>query len=72
MKMGTRENLDSLRLSIFDSLREVFRRKEFEINAINFSTYGASFVYLDEDGRTIAPLYNYLKKYPGAPKKTIL
>lgn len=63
------ENLDSLRLSVFDSLREVFRRKEFDIKAINFSTYGASFVYLDEDGRTIAPLYNYLKEYPEALKK---
>ncbi|HJY22739.1 MAG TPA: hypothetical protein VJ279_07630, partial [Hanamia sp.] len=58
------ENLDSLRLSVFDSLREVFRLKDFEIKAINFSSYGASFVYLNEDGRAFAPLYNYLKEYP--------
>jgi sugar (pentulose or hexulose) kinase len=57
------ENLESLRLSVFDSLHEVFRRKEFQIKAINFSTYGASFVYIDEDGRPVAPLYNYLKPY---------
>ena len=30
------ENLDSLKLSVFDSLREVFRLKDFEIKAINF------------------------------------
>ncbi|MCW3089350.1 MAG: carbohydrate kinase [Ferruginibacter sp.] len=58
------ENLESLRLSVFDSLREVFRMKEFSIRAINFSTYGASFVYIDEKGNPLTPLYNYLKKYP--------
>lgn len=63
------ENLDSLRLSVFDSLREVFRLKEVEIKAINFAGYGASFVYINEQGRTTAPLYNYLKEYPEALKK---
>mgnify|MGYP001178226423 CR=1 FL=1 len=58
------ENLGSLRLSVFDSLHEVFRRKEFDIRAINFTSYGASFVYIDEAGRPLAPLYNYLKEYP--------
>lgn len=58
------ENLESLRLSIFDSLREVFKNPEFEVRAINFATYGASFVYIDEDGKPLAPLYNYLKDYP--------
>lgn len=63
------ENLESLRLSIFDSLREVLKRKEFDIKAINFSTYGASFVYIDEYGKPLAPLYNYLKAYPEELKK---
>lgn len=63
------ENLESLRLSVFDSLHEVFRKSIFEIKAINFSTYGASFVYIDEDGRPLTPLYNYLKPYPEALKE---
>lgn len=58
------ENLESLRLSVFDSLRDVFKRKEFDIKSINFSTYGASLVYIDKDGRPLTPLYNYLKEYP--------
>lgn len=58
------ENLESLRGSVFDSLREVFRLKGFCIKAINFSSYGASFVYIDEKGDPLTPLYNYLKKYP--------
>lgn len=58
------ENLDSLKSSLFDSLDEVFRKAAFDVKAINFSTYGASFVYLDEQGRVLTPLYNYLKPYP--------
>lgn len=63
------ENLDSLRLSVFDSLHDIFKQKEFAVKAINFSTYGASFVYIGEDGRPVAPLYNYLKAYPEELKK---
>lgn len=58
------ENLDSLKLSVFESLNEVLRIDKFEIKAINFTTYGASLVYLDENGKPLAPLYNYLKPYP--------
>jgi sugar (pentulose or hexulose) kinase len=58
------ENLDSIRISVFESLNEVLRSNLYELVAINFSTYGASLVYLDQDGQPIAPLYNYLKPYP--------
>lgn len=58
------ENLESLISSVHDSLNQVQKMKEFEIKAINFSTYGASFVYLDENGKPLTPLYNYLKTYP--------
>lgn len=58
------ENIDSLTQSVFDSFNEVLKLREFELKAVNFSTYGASFVHLDENGNVIAPLYNYLKKYP--------
>jgi len=62
------ENLDSLRLSVLDSLHEVFQNPEYDVQAVNFSTYGASLVYLDETGHPVAPLYNYLKAYPEALK----
>src|SRR5690606_38045844 len=63
------ENLESLRLSVFDSLREVFKRPEFDVKAVNFSAYGASLVYIDKEGKPLAPLYNYLKTYPEKLKK---
>lgn len=58
------ENIESLRKSVFDSLRDVFQKEVFEIKAVNISTYGASFVHIDEPGNPVAPLYNYLKPYP--------
>jgi sugar (pentulose or hexulose) kinase len=58
------ENLESLELSVRESLQEVFRLPQFDVRAINFSSYGASLVYVDENGKAIAPLYNYLKAYP--------
>lgn len=58
------ENIESLRLSVFDSLAEVFRLKQFIVKAVNFSAYGASFVYVGQNGNPLTPLYNYLKPYP--------
>lgn len=63
------ENLDSLRLSIFDSLREVFANPKFDVRAINFASYGASLVYVDENGVPLTALQNYLKSYPQDLKK---
>lgn len=46
-------------------MKEVFNRilktKKHNITAINFSTYGASFVHLDALGNVLTPLYNYTK-----------
>jgi sugar (pentulose or hexulose) kinase len=63
------ENLESLRLSVFDSLRAVMSKKKFEIKAVNFSAYGASLVYIDENGMPLTPLYNYLKPFPESLKE---
>ena len=63
------ENLEALRLSVFDSLRWLFTKPDFDVKAINFSAYGASFVNIDEDGNAVTPLYNYLKPYPEELKK---
>lgn len=63
------ENLESLRTSVYDSLQQVLKMDEFDIRAVNFSTYGASFVYLDENGKPLTPLYNYLKEYPDPLKE---
>ena len=58
------EHLESLRLFILDSLRDVAAMEQFDVKAVNFTAYGASFVYTDIDGEPLTPLYNYLKPYP--------
>lgn len=58
------ENLEKLRTYVFESLKTIAKLKEFQLKAVNFSAYGASFVLVDGKGQAIAPLYNYLKPYP--------
>ena len=57
------ENLERLEQFVFDSLKEIFSIQQFEIVAVNFSAYGASFVYVDKNGKPLTALYNYLKPY---------
>ncbi|GAB3746358.1 FGGY-family carbohydrate kinase [Spirosoma pomorum] len=45
-------------------MNEVLALPEFDVRALNFSTYGASFVYLDAEGKPVGQLYNYLKPFP--------
>jgi sugar (pentulose or hexulose) kinase len=58
------EDVHRLTKWIRDTFYDVTSRSEFNIKAINFSTYGASLVHLGNDGLPAAPLYNYLKPFP--------
>jgi sugar (pentulose or hexulose) kinase len=58
------ENLEALTEWGRNSLKELTELKEFDIKALNFSAYGASFVHIDEEGKPVTPLYNYLKPFP--------
>ena len=63
------EDIAILSCWIVESFRELQNDLEFDIKALNFSTYGASFVHLDLNGKVISSLYNYLKPYPEALQK---
>lgn len=65
------DDLDGLTQWVTGTFSEVLQLKKFDVRAVNFSAYGASFVYIDENGNTIAPLYNYLKKYPDELKNKL-
>jgi L-fuculokinase len=43
------------------SVEKVLLNKDFEVLGINFSTYGASLIHINENGEVMSPLYNYLK-----------
>lgn len=55
------EDIQALSQWALNTMESLVRNERFDIKAINFSAYGASFVLLDEDGGPAAPLYNYLK-----------
>lgn len=58
------EDLDAVSQWMLDRFQYFLHAAEFDLKAVNFSAYGASFVHLDEHGKLVAPLYNYLKSYP--------
>jgi sugar (pentulose or hexulose) kinase len=58
------EDIHSLQSFILEGLKKVLSLPEFKVRAVNCCSYGASFVHIDEAGRHIGYLYNYLKPYP--------
>ncbi len=58
------EDLNLLTRWILDTFHTAFQLPEFDVYAVNFSTYGASFVHLGSDGLPVGYLYNYLKRFP--------
>ncbi|MBJ2173536.1 carbohydrate kinase [Aureibaculum sp. A20] len=55
------ENLPALQKWLKDVFNRILDSENYNIKAINFSTYGASIVYLDKNGNVLTPLYNYTK-----------
>ena len=55
------DDLTSLQQWIVSTFTKLCQMPEFELIGLNFSAYGASFVYVDRMGEPVAPLYNYLK-----------
>lgn len=58
------DDLSTLQEWVISTFNKVVNNKKWVVSAVNFSTYGASFVHLDKNGEPITPLYNYLKPYP--------
>ncbi|KGL62186.1 FGGY family carbohydrate kinase [Polaribacter sp. Hel1_85] len=55
------DDIDSIENWIKSEIKRIQSEGEYSIKAINFSTHGASLIYLDKNGERITPLYNYLK-----------
>ncbi len=58
------DDLQALSSWILETLKNYLPDNTYDIKAVNFSAYGASFVHLDKSRETAGPLYNYLKPYP--------
>ncbi|MGY8910446.1 MAG: FGGY family carbohydrate kinase [Flavobacteriales bacterium] len=55
------DDIESIENWIQSEIKRIQKEGKYAIKAINFSTHGASLIYLDENGERITPLYNYLK-----------
>lgn len=58
------DDLEQISDFVATSLEQLAQSKKYQLRAVNFATYGASFVHLDARGQPVAPLYNYLKAFP--------
>jgi sugar (pentulose or hexulose) kinase len=58
------EDVHALTTSVREMIKDALHMEQYLVKAINFTGYGASFVYIDKEGEPLTPLYNYLKPYP--------
>lgn len=56
------DDIDLITSWIVKSLNETIADGSFQLAGVNFSTYGASLMFLDEGGARLTPVYNYLKE----------
>jgi sugar (pentulose or hexulose) kinase len=55
------DDIDLIEKWISNSLTELVNSDKYDLSAVNFTTYGATLAYLDENGKRLTPVYNYLK-----------
>jgi hypothetical protein len=55
------DDIELIEKWIRDSVVQLANSKKYDLKAVNFTTYGATLVYLDENGKRLTPVYNYLK-----------
>ncbi|WP_300603965.1 FGGY family carbohydrate kinase [Niabella sp.] len=58
------EDLDAVVAWILTHFQQLKASPLYQLKAVNFTTYGASLVYIDAAGKRVGYLYNYLKPYP--------
>ncbi len=56
------DDIDKITSWMESELTRFIQGDEYEVLAVNFSTYGASLMFLDEQGERVTPVYNYLKE----------
>ncbi len=66
------DDLNRITKWMVSTLERLIHDERFDIQYMNFSGYGASFVHVDEANNPVTPLYNYLKPYPEALKTTFI
>jgi sugar (pentulose or hexulose) kinase len=55
------DDIELIEKWIKDSVVRLVHSDKYDLTAVNFTTYGATVVYLDENGKRLTHVYNYLK-----------
>ena len=58
------DDLEAIEKWMLATYKAISSIEKFEVQAINFSAYGATMVHLDESLKPVTSLYNYTKPYP--------
>ena len=58
------DNIEVIENWMIETLSSILSTKKYHLTALNFTTYGASLMYLDEAKKRLTPVYNYLKPMP--------
>ncbi|BDD00770.1 FGGY family carbohydrate kinase [Persicobacter psychrovividus] len=58
------EDLQAVSAWVLEMVDHYVFLPKYNVKGVNFSTYGASMVHLDEDGKIVGTFYNYLKEFP--------
>lgn len=56
------DDIERIETWIKSSLSELIEIGRYDLVAVNFCTYGATLMFLDENGKRLTPAYNYLKE----------
>jgi sugar (pentulose or hexulose) kinase len=58
------DDIEKIEEWVFQSTNKYLLDPAYDVKAINFTTYGATLMYIDKNGERLTPVYNYLKPLP--------
>lgn len=58
------DDIERLEKWMLEACNRYLEDDAYEVRGINFTTYGATLMYLNEQGKRLTPVYNYLKPMP--------
>jgi len=58
------EDIQNIEIWIHKCITNTHESGHYRIMGMNFTTYGATLMYIDKQGERITPVYNYLKPFP--------
>ncbi len=56
------DDIDLITSWIKQTLADIVSNPQYMLRGVNFSTYGASLMFLNKEGKRLTPVYNYLKE----------